>query len=241
MTINKWTVVLSETCFGFLESRLRNSAIMAGGKNPDPKNSDEDRKGIGKGVSSREVNAEVAKALAASEKERLAKAKLIAAEIQRKAILEAANQNGGSAGTSGTLSKETPEHLRNMCSILNRGFASFGSDMKNLKSSFGSQMHALTESIELNFNDLWNDYEETGEEDMSVVGSEAEPPPPAPFRPEHELSDEEDDDEVPNVAGAQGAVPEVGGLNLARDSYFAKLARALRAPSNVRRPRCALG
>lgn len=205
---------------------------MANGRVPEARSSDKDRKGIGKGVSNRIMDAEVAKALAASEKERLAKAKLIASEIQRKAILAAAKQDGGQSAAAGTPTNKTPVLLRNMCGILNRGFASLGSNMKSLKSSFGSQMGALMNSVETSLHDFWAEYDEADEDSMSVDGSEAEPPPPVPFRLEHKLSDEEEMEN--SFAGAARDPPqEVGLANLAQDNYFARLARALRAPSNM--------
>lgn len=216
----------------FPEKSSASAAIMANGKKPEAKGSANDRREIGQGFSNKEVDAAIAKALAASEKERMAKAKLIAAEIQRKAILTAGRQDGGPLGAVGTLPNETPELLKNMCGILNRGFANLGSDMKSLKSSFSTRLNALTDSVESNFSDMWADY--GGEDDdMSVDGSEAEPPPPAPFRPEHELSDEEEEEETPRAAGVQDQIPEVGLANLSQDNYFARLARALRTPSNV--------
>lgn len=203
---------------------------MAKGRALEARSSDKDRKGIGKGVSNRVIDAEVAKALAASEKERMAKAKLIAAEIQRKAILAAAKQDGGQSGSTGTPTNETPELLRNMCGILNRGSASPGSNMKSCPCG-GTQMGALTDSVESILNDFWAGYE-ADEDSMSIDGSEAEPPPPAPFRVEHDLSDEEEMDNS-QAATARDPPLEASLANLTQDNYFARLARALRAPSNV--------
>lgn len=62
-----------------------------------------------------ELDREVAKRKAASEKERLDEAKKIAAEIQRRALVAAGGiQDGGSSSQEGTQANETPELLRNV-------------------------------------------------------------------------------------------------------------------------------
>lgn len=53
---------------------------------------------------------EIAKRLAATEKDRADQAKRIAAEIQRKAVLAAGIQNGGAPPVN-----DMPDLLRNMC------------------------------------------------------------------------------------------------------------------------------
>lgn len=136
--------------------------------------------GSGKNSYQDEIDREVARRMAASEKEQTARAKQIAAEIQRRAVLSAGGcQDGGPQRQVGTQSNETPELLRNVCGILNKGFASLGSDMQSLKSSLDSQMNSLADSVENNFQELWG-----CEEDVDAwlgVDGEEEPEPPTPF------------------------------------------------------------
>lgn len=179
---------------------------------------------------------EIVKRLAATEKDRKDQARRLAAHIQRKTVLAAGtNQNGGAPPAN-----ETPELLRNMCGILNRGFSGLGLDMRNLKSSFDTQLNALSDNLESNCNDLWGDG--AGQDDWPVDGDEAEPAPPRPFKMGSifELSDEEegeDDQEMmenhPPAALGAAPAPEgpvnPGGL----DNFFARFARSLRVPTDV--------
>lgn len=195
----------------------------------------------GKGSLQEEIDREVAKRLAASEKERMEKAKRLAAEIQRRAVIAAGGgQNGGPPCQVGTQANETPELLRNVCGILNKGFTNLGADMKNLRSSLDTQMNSLSESMNNNFQELCA-FEDDVDAWLDVDGSEAEPRPPAPFqfRLDQELSDEEEEG---NISGGGG-----DGANLARDlgiihvitcepeteNFFARFNRSLRVPTNV--------
>lgn len=193
-----------------------------------------------------DVEAEVAKRLAKSEKERLEKAKKIAAEIQRKAILAAASgsQDGGPSTSAGTLGNETPGLLRNMCGILNKGFASLGADMKTLHTSVNGQFNALSESMEANMNDFWGGFEYDDEvDDVSSVGGDfREPGPPEPFAfgNDHDMSEEEDNpDQDGGVGGARGALNAANMVenhpNNPNDgeNFFARFARTLRVPTDV--------
>lgn len=193
-----------------------------------------------KGSSKLDIEAEVARRVAKNEKERLEKAKKLAADIQRRAILTAAtaNKDGGPSSSSGTLGNEIPALLRNMCGILNKGFASLGADMKDLKSSVNGQFNSLSEALEVN-DDFWGGYDDNEMEDgPSVDGEEREPGPPEPFRLclDHEMSEEETSDQE------NGSVGAFAGFNLANSSHdasadsenlFARFARTLRVPTDV--------
>lgn len=189
------------------------------------------------------IEAEVARRVAKSEKERLEKARQLAADFQRKSILAAAlaNQDGGPSGSAGTPGNETPALLKNMCGILNKGFASLGADMRDLKSSVTGQFHDMEE----NLNDFWGGYEYNDEDDViSVGGSGGEPSPPEPFqfRADHDMSDEEDNEAEPsNGAGLlldlmniqNTPVDEASGELAEGENLFARFARTLRVPTDV--------
>lgn len=126
-----------------------------------------------------------------------------------------------------------------MCGILNKGFASLGSDMQNLRSSLDTQMNSLSDSLENNFQELWG-FEEDVDAWLDVDGSEAEPPPPTrfQFRAEHELSDEDEDNEVLDN-GNGGANPGAANLNIMHvdpcegESFFARFNRSVQVPTGV--------
>lgn len=202
--------------------------IMANGKNqPGGSGSslgkeNKDKSGINWGEA-------IAKKLAATEKDRMEQAKRIAADIKRKAVVTAGNQDGGGPNVN-----ETPDLLRNMCGILNRGFANLGLGMKDLKTSFDSQLNSLSDNLEQNFNELWGEFADlelaNWEDDVMV---DTEPQPPQPFRlDESVLSKDEEENGVQEMLINQ---PQAGteGVQETPVNYFARLARSLRAPTDV--------
>lgn len=110
--------------------------------------------------------------------------------------------------------------------------------MKDLKSSLDTQMNNLSDNLEANFNELWDEAAEA--DDLIVDGDEAEPPRPQPFKLDgfSMLSDEEDDDEeeVMVVNQPQGGPPAAAGAPAASGApgnFFAQLAHSLRVPTDV--------
>lgn len=207
-------------------------------------------------ISKEDIEARVAKKLAKSEKERAEKAKKLAADFQRRSILAAAasRQDGGAPSSVGTPANETPSLLRNMCGILNKGFASLGADMKDLRTSFKGELNAFSNSMEANLQELWGGFEEEEEMDdvTSVGGSEREPAPPEPFRfgTDHDMSEEDSDEEdfgigaafnfeLP-VPGNVGPIIDQAPAELEdpaapaeNENFFARFARSLRVPTDV--------
>lgn len=233
-------------CEGFFpEFRVSSAAVMANERKTEktPTKGSDGGKGppkAGKNTFQMDVEREVAKRMAASEKERLGKAKLIAAEIQRRAVLSAGGvQDGGPSKQVGTQSNETPDLLRNMCGILNKGFANLGSDMKSLKTSLDSQMNSLSDSLESNFQELWC-FENDVDAWLDDGGSEAEPGPPTPFqfRAEHELSDDETGLNVPtgDENNGEDLAGDLGIVHInpcETENFFARFSRSLRVPTDV--------
>lgn len=178
-----------------------------------------------------QIEAEVARRMAATENDRREEAKRIAAEVARQAAAAAvAGQDGGPAKTQPDV---TADLLRNVCGILNKGFNSLGSDLKNLKGSMDEQFVSLADNIEYNFEEWYGDGECPEDFMNGLTDGDPEMVRRA-GRQHHSISDEETESE-PESRRLKGASNLEGSAVSENLSLFARIAKEIKVPNDVGR------